>query len=125
MGPRQVGTIFLISGVVHLVRPQFFEPLIPRALPGAREIVWASGVAELVCAAGLFTDQRWAGQASAAVLLGVWPGNLQMALDATGKARSGKPRDIASAAGAWSRMPLQIPMIRAVLSTRRPAHPEA
>lgn len=108
---------FLVSGVVHLVRPAVFEPSIPRALPKPREIVQISGVVELACAAGLAAGAGWAGRASAVVLLGVWPANLQMALDATTQARdSGQPRDIVRAALTWARMPLQIPMIRAVLT---------
>ncbi len=119
--PWLVTGAFLVSGVTHLVRPAVFEPLIPRALPGPRAIVYASGVAELVCAAGLLTKARWAGPASTAVLVGVWPGNLQSALDATAQARQGggRPRDVAQAAVLWARLPLQIPMIRAVLSTSR------
>ncbi|MCK9925923.1 DoxX family protein [Frankia sp. Mgl5] len=120
-GPWLVTGAFLASGVKHLVRPGSFEPLVPRAMPRPREIVYVSGVAELVCAAGLLTKASWAGPASAALLVGVWPGNLQMALDATAQARrgGGRPRDLALAAGAWARMPLQIPMIRAALSARR------
>ncbi|MDT3442142.1 MULTISPECIES: DoxX family protein [unclassified Pseudofrankia] len=119
--PRVVTGAFLVSGMVHLARPSFFEPLIPRALPRPREIVYVSGVAELVCAAGLLAKAPWAGPASAAVLVGVWPGNLQMALDATARVRrsGGQPRDVALAALAWARMPLQIPMLRAALSARR------
>ena len=50
---------------------------------GAREIVLVSGVAELVCAAGLVhpRTRNAAGWASAALLLAVWPGNFQMAAD--------------------------------------------
>ncbi|MCK9874614.1 MULTISPECIES: DoxX family protein [Frankia] len=115
---RLVAGAFLASGVVHIVRPAWFMPLIPRALPWPREIVLVSGVAELACAAGLAADAAWAGRASAALLLGVWPGNLQMALDATARARrgGGQRRDIALATLAWARLPLQVPMIRAVLT---------
>lgn len=122
--PRLVAGAFLASGVTHLVRPTFFEPLIPPALPRPREIVYASGAVELVCAAGLLAKARWAGPASAALLVAVWPGNLQMALDATSRVRQGgaQPRDLALAAVAWARMPLQIPMIRAVLSTGGDVH---
>ncbi|WP_374690101.1 DoxX family protein [Frankia sp. AvcI1] len=122
-GPLLMSGAFLVSGVTHLVRPAVFEPLIPRALPGPRAVVYASGVAELVCAAGLLTKARWAGPASAALLVGVWPGNLHSALDATAKARrsGGRPRDVARAAAMWARLPLQIPMIRAVLSSSRRA----
>ncbi|CAO5253010.1 DoxX family protein [Frankia sp. AgKG'84/4] len=112
---------FLVSGVVHLVRPSVFEPLIPPALPRPREIVYASGVAELACAAGLLAKARWAGPASAALLVGVWPGNLQTALDATTRVREGggQPRHVATAVLAWARIPLQIPMIRAALAAPR------
>lgn len=116
MGSRAIATAFITSGVTHLVRPQVFLPMIPKALPAPRAIVYASGVAELVCAAGLLTGRRWAGPASAAVLIGVLPGNVQMAMDRTAAARR-KPtaKRIAIAAGAWARIPGQIPMIRSVL----------
>ena len=45
--------LFITSGTTHLVKPQVFEPLVPHALPRRRELIYASGVAELVCAAGL------------------------------------------------------------------------
>ena len=38
---------FAASGVVHLVRPEVYEPLMPDWVPAHREIVLASGVAEL------------------------------------------------------------------------------
>lgn len=117
--PKLVAVAFLVSGVTHLVRPAVFEPLIPPQLPRPREIVYLSGAAELVCAAGLLTNAQWAGRASAALLVGIWPGNWQMALDATARARDQgnghRGRDVALAALAWARMPLQVPMIRAVL----------
>lgn len=102
---------FLVSGVVHLVRPELFEPIVPDALPAKRTLVHASGVAELVCAAGLLRRSRWAPVASAALLLAVWPANGQHAVQVQRSAR------IPSAAKAlvWARFPLQIPMIRAAL----------
>lgn len=54
-GARAVASAFVVSGIIHLVRPQVFEPLVPPVLPRRRELVYASGVAEIVCAAGLFT----------------------------------------------------------------------
>ena len=50
---RGLTAAFVVSGVVHLVRPETFEPLVPRALPAHTEIIKGSGVAELVCAAGM------------------------------------------------------------------------
>jgi len=116
--PRAVAAALFTSGVVHLVRPGVFEPMIPTSMPGPREVVYLSGIAELICAVGLFKRARWAGPASVAVLLAVWPGNLQMALDVT--AASG-PDDTAKVALVWARLPLQIPMMWAVMQDREQA----
>ena len=53
--------LFIASGTTHLVRPQVFEPIVPRALPARRELVYVSGVAELVCAAGLLAPDTVGG----------------------------------------------------------------
>jgi uncharacterized membrane protein len=108
---------FLASGTVHLVRPETFEPLMPEAVPAHREVIWASGVAELVCAAGLLhpRTRRLAGLASAALLVGVFPGNIKMAVDAL------KSRNQTFKAVALARLPLQYPMIRAALKVAREA----
>jgi uncharacterized membrane protein len=106
---------FLVSGVVHLARPEVYLPLMPSWVPAHREVILASGVAELACAAGMAlpATRRAAGWASVALLLGVWPGNLQMALD------SNRSSSTALKAAAWGRMPLQLPMIRAALRAAR------
>ncbi|MDI4659265.1 DoxX family protein, partial [Xanthobacter autotrophicus] len=45
--------IFGVSGVLHLAKPETYEPLMPSFVPAHREVIYASGVAELLCAAGL------------------------------------------------------------------------
>lgn len=105
--PRTLAALFSLSGVVHFVRPEVFTPLIPSWLPEPTAVVYVSGAAELICAYGLITRRRWAGPASAALLLAVWPGNLQMALDATSENGLDSPQAVI----AWLRMPLQIPLI--------------
>lgn len=99
---------FLASGTVHLVRPEVYEPLMPSWVPSHREVILASGVAELVCAAGLLfrPTRRLAGLASAALLVGVFPGNVKMAVDAS------RTRNTPFKAAAYARLPLQLPMIR-------------
>lgn len=108
LGARFVAGAFLVSGVVHLVRPEVFDQLVPRSMPRRREAVLASGVGELVCAAGLLTRRRWAPRASAALLVLVWPGNWYFALQTQ---RSPRASAMLRAA-AWARVPLQVPMIR-------------
>jgi uncharacterized membrane protein len=103
--------IFAVSGAVHLVKPELYEPLMPGWVPAHREVILVSGVAELACAAGLLVPQtrRLAGWSSAALLLAVYPGNLKMADDAR-RSRSTRFKAIA-----YGRLPLQAPMIKAAL----------
>ena len=108
-GTRLILGAFAVSGVVHLVRPGVFEPLVPPALPARRALVYVSGLAELACAYGLLSRRRWAPAASAALLTAVWPANGQYALDVQRSRRSSG----AHKAIAWARLPLQLPMIRA------------
>jgi uncharacterized membrane protein len=118
---RVIAGIFAVSGVVHLVKPEVYEPLIPPWLPGAREIVLGSGVAELVCAAGLASrrTRSAAGWASAALLVGVFPGNVQMAVDAMGTDNT------ALKVGSLARLPLQVPLVwLAVRATRSDDRPD-
>jgi uncharacterized membrane protein len=120
--PDVLAAAFTASGVVHLVRPRVFAALMPRAIPTRHHtnLIYLSGVAELVCAAGLWRRTRWAAPASVAVLGAVFPANVQMALDA-GTGRNLGPSD--STAVAWGRLPLQVPMVWAALQARpgRPA----
>ena len=114
-GTRILSTAFAISGVVHLVRPRTFQPLMPSWVPAHREVILASGVAELACAVGLNipATRRAAGLASALLLVGVFPGNLKMAADA---ARTDSAPLKAATLG---RLPLQVPLIRDALRAAR------
>lgn len=106
---------FAVSGVVHLVKPEVFAPLMPSWVPKHREVIIGSGVAELAGAAGLVAPRtrRLAGLASAALLIGVYPANLKLAADAA--ASSNNPLK----AAAFGRLPLQFPLIRAALRAGR------
>ena len=106
---------FAASGTIHLVKPEVYEPLMPSWVPAHREVILGSGVAELACAAGLAVPatRRLAGWASVVLLLGVYPGNVKMAVDAS-RTRSTRFKAIA-----YGRLPLQLPMIRAALRAAR------
>ncbi|MEO7753486.1 MAG: DoxX family protein [Terracoccus sp.] len=118
-GARGLVAAFATSGVLHLVRPEIFEPIVPRALPAPRALVQLSGVAEILCAAGLLvpSTRRVAGLASAGLLLAVLPANVTMSAQAKrGLDRS--PDDLARKAffvATLARLPLQLPMIRTAL----------
>ncbi len=122
--PLALATAFVTSGIVHMVRPQVFASIMPRAIPEKHHtsLIYVSGLAELACAAGLVRRRRWAPTASVAVLAAVFPANVQMALDA-GSGRNSGPAD--SRAVAYGRLPLQLAMVWAALQARGggPAEP--
>lgn len=88
----------------------------PDALPYHRELVYLSGVAELLCAAGLVVPRtrHHAAIASTALLIAVFPGNLQMAWDAGEDfVRKGATTQRgAFLAASLVRLPLQWPLVR-------------
>ncbi|MFI5692656.1 DoxX family protein [Kribbella sp. NPDC051586] len=110
-----LAVLFGVLGSLHFLKPEPFEQIVPRALPRKRELVYASGVAELACAAGLLhpRTRRSAGLASAALLVAVFPANVQMAADVQKKG-SRTARAIA-----YARLPLQAPLIRWALKAAR------
>ncbi len=94
-------------GVLHLVAPTPFDQLIPGWLPGsARTWTYGSGVVELAVAALVAapsTRHRGA-LVAAALFVGVFPGNVQMAVDWS-------DRSVAEQLVAYGRLPLQVPLI--------------
>ncbi len=91
------------AGVLHFVTPGFYDALIPPFLPAPRAWIYASGVAELVCAVAVAVPRtrEKGGLASAALLVAVLPGNVWMAIEP-----GDVPRWVAIA-----RLPLQVPLI--------------
>ncbi|KRF36381.1 DoxX family protein [Nocardioides sp. Soil805] len=112
---RALSGIFAISGALHLLKPEVYEPIMPSAVPAPRQVIWASGVAEILCAGGLLhpRTRRASGWASAALLLAVYPANVKMAADVRDSRRTGLK------AAAFARLPLQLPMIRTALRAAR------
>ena len=110
-----LAVLFGVLGTLHFLKPLPFEQIVPRALPRKKELVYASGVAELACAVGLLhpRTRRVAGLASAGLLVAIFPANVQMAADLQRK--GSRPAQ----AIAWARLPLQLPLIRWALKAAR------
>ncbi len=113
--PFALAALFAGSGVLHLIRPEVYLPLVPRGLPDPGLLVAVSGLAEIGCAGALVTRQPWAGPASAALLIAILPGNIQFAIDQAADPAA----DSRLVLAAWLRLPLQLPMIWAALQARR------
>ena len=107
------------SGVLHLVRPGIYRPLIPRALGRPDPWVRWSGYAELACAAALVAPptRRAGGWASAVLLVAVFPGNVTLAVRSRPDARFWAARP----GPAWGRLPLQVPLVAWAVSVARRA----
>lgn len=100
-----------VAGLLHFAAPTPYQRIVPRPLARwSGPVVALSGAAELACA-GLILNRRTrraGGLATAALLVAVFPANVQMALDG-GYADAPFPAN--SAVAAWLRLPLQAPLI--------------
>lgn len=80
-GPRTIAGIFIVPGILHLARPQIYEPIMPPQLPAPRELILISGVAEIAGGA-LYASPRTRRFASwwlVLLLIAVFPSNIYMA----------------------------------------------
>jgi len=80
--PRAVGLVFIGAGSLHFARPRMYEAIMPPYVPRHREMVLASGAAEIAGGASALHPRtrgfaRWW---LLAVLLAVFPANVHMAL---------------------------------------------
>lgn len=80
---RTFGPFFIFAGVMHFIVPRTYESIVPESLPAKRELVYASGVAEILGGVGVLhpSTRRAASRWSVATLLAVFPANVQMAVN--------------------------------------------
>ena len=113
-----LAVFFLGAGIMHFVKPGAYEATVPDQLPSHREIVYITGVAEIAGALALL-DRRsapWAGWWLIALLVAVFPANVNMAVNAE------RFRAVPEAL-LWFRLPLQALLIAWVwrASLRQPS----
>jgi uncharacterized membrane protein len=102
---RLFGPFFVFAGVMHFVATRVYERIVPPYVPRHREIVYASGVAEI--AGGLATmhpaTRRIGSAWSIATLIAVFPANVHMAINA-----DRYEKDVPGGEAAlWARLPVQ------------------
>lgn len=118
--PRLLAGLLTATGSLHFLAPAPFARIVPRRLPAPYGLVYASGLAELACAAGLAVPRtrRLAGGATALLFVALFPANVQMALDAGRRRRAYRW-------ASYARLPLQVPLILwagDIARTDRPGH---
>ena len=119
--PWALVVLFVVAGVMHFVAPGAYMKIMPAWLPAHRTLVLVSGAFEILGALGLVptTTRVAAGWGLIALLVAVFPANVQMLLDA--RARGGSTTYVALL---WLRLPLQAFLIwwvyRAAVAPARP-----
>ena len=97
-----LGVFFLVAGSLHFLKTRPYVAIVPDALPSKRELVYASGVAEMAGGLGVLAapTRRAAGWWLIATLIAVFPANVNMAVNAD-RFRSVSPALL------WLRLPVQ------------------
>lgn len=105
-----LSAFMVAAGAAHFLAPEPYARIVPGFLGRPRLIVAASGVAEIVAGGMLAAERtRRAGAwLTIAILVGVFPANIKMALDG-GIEGYGFP--LGSPVVAWLRLPLQVPLV--------------
>ncbi len=104
-----LGVFFVLNGVIHLVTPKSYLPLMPPYLPLHLELIYLSGVAELALGVAVLIPQtrRLAAWGLILLLIAIFPANIHVALYDVpiGGATEG--------AGVWNwvRLPFQLVLI--------------
>lgn len=110
-----LATLLTASGTVHAVRPQVFDPVVPRSLPlTPRFWTRASGIAEWALAALLASPRTRSlgGILSALFFIAVFPANVRTV-------RVVRKKGALARAIAIVRLPLQIPLVLMALAAAR------
>ncbi len=102
------GLLFVFAGIVHFVRPEFYEEVMPPMLPGPRQLIYISGFFEILGGVGLWSSRfkRPAAWGLIALLVAVYPANIYHAIK-----REEFPGFLGSAAYHIIRLPLQAVMV--------------
>ena len=99
---------FTLAGVMHFVKPELYAAIVPPWLPNAPLLVALSGAFEILGGLGVLSQRtrRVAGWGLIALLIAVFPANIQM-LHLAYVFNASAPWK----AALWFRLPLQLPML--------------
>jgi uncharacterized membrane protein len=78
-----VAFFFIIAGAVHFTHPEFYRPMMPPYLPWHTQLIFWSGVFEVLGGVGLLIPRfrRAAGWGLIALLIAVFPANVHIVLE--------------------------------------------
>ncbi|MGA8574075.1 MAG: DoxX family protein [Candidatus Cybelea sp.] len=98
---------FIAAGTNHFVHPGFYVRIIPPWLPAHARLVGISGICEILGGIGVLVPntRRFAGVGLIALLVAVFPANVQMAM------HPGLYADVGTVQAFYIRLPLQLVLI--------------
>ena len=78
-----LGVLFVLAGAYHFVNPALYERIMPPYLPWHLELVYLSGMFEIVLGSMLFIRQArvWAAWGLVGLIIAVFPANIHMAMN--------------------------------------------
>jgi len=102
-----LGIFFIAAGTNHFVHPGVYVRAVPPWLPAAALLVQISGICEILGGIGVLLPKtrRLSGAGLIALLIAVFPANVQMAQ------HPGLYADVAAAPALYVRLPLQLVII--------------
>ena len=103
-----LAAFFILAGINHFICPSIYLSIVPTYLPWPETLVVISGVAEIIGGVGVLPARTrvWAGWGLIALLLAVFPANIQAIR--TGMAIAGH---VVPTWLLWARLPFQLVLI--------------
>ena len=100
-----MAVFYALAGVMHLIRPDFYLPMMPPYLPWHAELVWLSGVAELLLGLAVLVPalRGLAAWGIMLLLVAIFPANVHIALHNVPVFGANEGAGI----GNWIRLPIQ------------------
>lgn len=82
-----LAALFLLTGILHFVKPEFFTSIMPDFIPYHLAMVYISGAAEMIGGLGILFEETkvWAGWGLILLLLAVFPANINMTVESIQK----------------------------------------
>jgi uncharacterized membrane protein len=84
-----MGALYIAAGIYHFINPKLYLRIMPPYIPWHKELIFLSGVAEVVVGVGLFFDvtRSIAAWGTILLLIAIYPANIYMY---TSKVKIGK-----------------------------------
>lgn len=104
-----MGVAYVAAGVMHFVAPDFYLPMMPPYLPWHLELVYLSGLAEIVLGVAVLVPATRVAAAWGIILLliAVFPANMHIALHNVPLGGAAEGAGLAN----WIRLPFQAVLI--------------